>query len=208
MISRISGKIIQKNENSVLLEVNGLGYEIFIPRGIMESLEPEKESMEFVTFHYYQTDPAKSIPVLIGFLNEIEKEFFEKFITVSGIGPKAAIKAMAEPISQIAKAIDQGDVNFLKGLPGIGPQRAKEIIAKLQGKVGKFALIQDKTAYKLPTFVSKQDIEQEAVAILLQLQYKQKEAEQMVRKALQRNQKVQNAEELLNEVYRQKFKQG
>src|SRR4029077_4236465 len=88
-----------------------------------------------------QTDPSKSIPILIGFSNRIEKEFFERFITVSGVGPKAAVKALKPPIPDIAEAIDAGDLPFLKSLPGIGEQRAKEIIAKLQGKMGKFSLM-------------------------------------------------------------------
>ncbi len=206
MICRISGKIIQRNEYSVLIEINGLGYEVLIPRGVMKCLKKDEEKVELVTFHYYQSDSTKSIPVLIGFLNEVEKEFFEKFITVSGIGPKAATRAISEPISEIARAIDSGDTSFLKALPGIGEQRAREIIAKLQHKVGKFGLI--KCEVQERTFIdSKSELEQEAIAVLLQLQYKKQEAEQMIKKALQRNPEIKNSEELLNEVYRQKLKQ-
>jgi len=206
MICRISGPVIKKNENSLLVEVNGLGYEVFIPPGVMKCLNSEDTHVELVTFHYYQSDPSKSIPILIGFLNEIEKEFFEKFITVSGIGPKAAVKAISEPISDMAKAIDAGDLKFLKSLPGIGSQRAKEIVAKLQGKVGKFGLIKcDSKSQELPA--GKINVEQEAISVLLQLQYKRQEAEQMVKKALKRNPDINEAEELLNEVYRQKLKQ-
>lgn len=208
MISRISGKIIQKNENSVLLEVNGIGYEVFVPLGILKYLRCENDMAEFVTYHYYQTDPAKSIPVLIGFIHEVEKEFFEKFITVSGIGPKAAVRAISEPIAQIAAAIDAGDMNYLRSLPGIGPQRAREIVAKLQGKVGKFGLIRCAPEQVPGVAAGSSDVEDEAISVLLQLQYKRTEAEQMVKKALQRNPNVNNAEELLNEVYRQKLKSG
>ncbi|MDD5439986.1 MAG: helix-hairpin-helix domain-containing protein, partial [Candidatus Omnitrophica bacterium] len=146
------------------------------------------------------TDPSRSFPVLIDFLNEVEKEFFEKFITVSGIGPKAACKALTLPISEIAGGIDAGDVRLLKSLPGIGERKAKEIIASLQGKVGKFGLIQDRTAVPLKEI--KDDLKEEALGVLLQLQYKRKEAEEMLEKALGRNPSVKTAEELLNEVYR------
>ncbi|MFH1092714.1 MAG: Holliday junction branch migration protein RuvA [Candidatus Omnitrophota bacterium] len=206
MISRITGKIIQKKENSLLLEVNGFGYEVFIPYGIMKCLNSDKTECEFVTFHYHQVDQNKSIPILIGFMNEIEKEFFERFITVSGIGPKAAIKAIAEPIQVIARAIDSGDIAFLKSLPGIGTQRAREIVAKLQGKVGKFGLIRGVAPEEKAT-VTNSDIEQEALAVLLQLQYKKPEAEKMIKNAMTRNQDVKNSEELLNEVYKQRSNQ-
>ncbi len=206
MICRIAGKIIQKKENALLIEVNGFGYEVFIPHGIMKGLSREQTECEFVTFHYHQADQNKSIPILIGFMNEIEKEFFERFITVSGIGPKAAVKAIAEPIPDIARAIDSGDIAFLKSLPGIGTQRAREIVAKLQGKVGKFGLIRG-VSQEEKAIPAKSDIEQEALAVLLQLQYKKTEAEKMIKNAMTRNPDVKNSEELLNEVYRQRSNQ-
>jgi Holliday junction DNA helicase RuvA len=96
-----------------------------------------------LTYHYHQVEQSKSVPILIGFLSQVEKDFFEIFITVSGIGPRAALRALNRPISSIARAIDEGDLGFLKSLPGIGEQRAKEIVAKLQNKVGRFGLIRD-----------------------------------------------------------------
>lgn len=206
MICRIVGKLIQKKENSLLLEVNGFGYEVFIPHGVMKCLNPDETVYELVTFHYHQADQNKSIPILIGFMNEIEKEFFERFITVSGIGPKAAVKAISESIPDIARAIDSGDIAYLKSLPGIGTQRAREIVAKLQGKVGKFGLIKGVVRQEKATSL-KSDIEQEAVAVLLQLQYKKPEAEKMIKDAITRNPDVINSEELLNEVYKQRSNQ-
>ena len=89
----------------------------------------------------------------------------------------------------------------MKTLPGIGQQRAREIVAKLQGKVGKFGLIQDKKLKAEPTL--NDDIKSEAVEILLKLQYKKKEADEMVDKAVLRNPDIQSCEEILNEVYKQ-----
>ena len=187
MISTIKGKIIKKEDMSLLIDVAGIGYEVLVPLTVLNALKDIAEGQEvnLVTFHYYANEPSKSIPVLIGFINEVEKEFFEKFITVSGVGQKAAVKAISKPISEIAKAIDSADITFLKSLPGIGGQRAKEIIAKLQNKVGKFGLIQD--GFKLPAAESKKDIENEALHVLIQLQYKRQEALDMIKKALERN---------------------
>jgi len=135
-------------------------------------------------------------------LNEIEKDFFQRFISVSGIGPRAALRALAAPFSVIAKAIDGGDTAFLQSLPGIGTQRAKEIVAKLQGKVGKYGLIQDEFARTKEGPVS--DIESEAVEVLVQLQYKKPEAKEMVRLAKERSSQIKSTEDLLNQVYKQK----
>jgi Holliday junction DNA helicase RuvA len=205
MISRISGKVIEKGTNYLIVEVGGICYEVLIPAAVMQRLDENMAGdgkVNLVTFHYHQVEPAKSIPILIGFLNNIEKDFFEIFITVSGIGPRAALKALNKPISQIARAIDEADLVFLKSLPGIGEQRAKEIIAKLQNKVGKFGLIQDSRIKEKES--KAKDIQEEALAVLMQLQYKKAEAVSMIKMAFETSPDIQTTEELLNVVYKQK----
>lgn len=206
MISQICGRIVKRKNLSIIIDINGgISYEVLIPGCVMKALDKNINSdgmIKLITYHYHHTDPARSIPVLIGFLNEIEKEFFERFITVSGIGPKAAVKALSTPIPQIVKAIAEGNLSTLKSLPGIGEQRAKEIVAKLQNKVGKFGLIQEDGGEAPKEVVP--DFQEEATEVLLQLQYKKAEAKEMIRKALERKPDIKTAEELLNEVYRQK----
>lgn len=205
MISRISGTVIEKGANYLVLDTGGICYEIFIPATVMQRLDESINgdgTLTLKTFHYFQVEPSKSTPVLIGFLNDIERDFFEIFITVSGIGPKAALKALNKPISQIAQAIDEGDLNFLKSLPGIGQQRAKEIIAKLQNKVGKFGLIRDDKIKEKSKETP--DIAQEVLAVLMQLGYKKPEASGMIKLALEISPNIQTTEELLNVVYRQR----
>jgi len=208
MISQIKGSLKQLKENRLLIDVGGISYDVLVPAAILRALENDHlkvgDSVELYTFHYHQVEPSRSTPILIGFLNEIEREFFERFITVSGVGPKAACKALSEPISVIAQAIDRGDDRFLQSLPGIGAQRSREIIAKLQGKVGKFGLIQDRDL--APAKGVLETVEAEALEILLQLQYKRQEAERMIQEALHRRPEIETAEDLLNEVYRQRTK--
>src|SRR3989338_7232015 len=188
MISEISGKIKKKKESSVVIDVNGLCYEVLIPPAVMKSISKTQSNdgtISLKVYHYYQMDPSKAIPVLVGFSNDIEKEFFEQFITVSGVGPKAACRALTISFAAIADAIDRADMKLLKTLPGIGEQKAREIIAKLQGKVGKFCLIQDKFTDDVPKI--KEDIKEEALNVLVQLQYKKNEARDMIESAISRN---------------------
>lgn len=205
MISRISGKVLEKGANFLVLDSGSLSYDVLIPACVMqridESIGPDNK-ISLITYHYHQVEPARSIPILIGFLNQVEKDFFEVFITVSGIGPRAALKALNKPISLIAKAIDEGDLSFLRGLPGIGEQRAKEIVAKLQNKVGKFGLIQDRQSHQGKSMPK--DISEEALEVLLQLEYKRSEASSMLKKVLEENAGVSSTEELLNLVYKQR----
>lgn len=204
MISRIEGKIKAKKEGMLLINVAGISYEILVPLAVMKAIDKEYDlgaDIELITYHYFQMSQSSGTPVLIGFQNEIEKEFFEKFISVSGIGPKAACRALAEPFSITAGAVDSGDEGFLKKLPGIGQRKAAEIVAKLKGRVGKYGLIRD--GY-IAANVEDEDIKEEALSVLLQLQYKKQEAEDMISKAMKRNPDIETGEDLLNEVYRAK----
>ena len=207
MIARISGKVVKKGTDFLVIEAGDISYEVLLPQTVMQRVNENQDAdgrINLVTYYYHQLEPSRSTPVLIGFFNEIEKDFFQQFITVSGIGSRAALRALNKPISVIAQAIDEGNIDFLKSLPGIGEQRAKEIIAKLQGKVGKFGLIQDSWVIQGE---KKKDIAEDALAVLMQLQYKKSEAKMMIDRALRHASGLKTSEELLNEIYRQKQKE-
>jgi len=202
MIAKIRGQLIRKEENKAIIDVGGICYEINTPSTVSSRLlKNDNGFVELVVYHYFNMDKNRGIPVMIGFVDELEKEFFEKFISISGIGPKVALKAFEKPISQIAQAIEEGDLSFLKSLEGIGMQKAKQIIATLQGKVGRFALMRQDESKKSPV---KKEIVEEASNILKRLQYSSKEIEDMVKKALHTKPEVDNTEDLLNEIYRQR----
>ena len=207
MITAIKGKITRHSENTLVLANGGISYEIHVPLSVLQRVAENQDSngeICLITYHYYQMTPSSATPVLVGFLNELERDFFLEFIKVSGIGPRAAVKALNKSIGEIAQAIDRGDTAYLKTLPGIGMQRAKEVIAKLQGKMGKFTLMRDKVV-DVPLTAELADIKAEALTILAQLQYKRAEAEAMIDKALQRNKDLKTSEELLNEIYKQRM---
>ncbi|MDD5194922.1 MAG: helix-hairpin-helix domain-containing protein, partial [Candidatus Omnitrophica bacterium] len=157
--------------------------------------------VELIIYHYLNIDGNRGIPVLIGFSDELERDFFEKFISVSGVGPKGALRAFDKPISRIARAIEEGDLEYLTSLVGIGKQKAKQIVACLQGKVGRFALMKEEDEAPAPI---KKEIVEEARKILRRLQYGTKEMEDMIKKALSAKPQADNVEDLLNEIYRQK----
>ena len=208
MIDRITGRLVEKKAQSLIVEVQGISYEVIVPTSVLQRIDGVKDqngNVQLVTYDYFQISPGGGLPYLIGFINEIERDFFLQFIKVSGIGPKAAVKALDKPIGEVTRAIDKGDINYLTTLPGIGQQRAKEVVAKLQGKIGKFGLIQDKSP-EAQKSGNTADWHEEALAILLQLQYKRQEAQDMIEKALGRSGKINSAEELLNEIYKQRIK--
>jgi Holliday junction DNA helicase RuvA len=202
MISKIRGNLVKKEENKAVVDIGGICYEVNIPVTVSSRLNKNAEGVvELVIYHYFNIDKNRGIPVMIGFVDDLEKEFFEKFISISGIGPKVALKAFDKPIALIARAIEDGDLAFLKTLDGIGIQKAKQIIASLQGKVGRFALLKSEKETKVPV---KKEIMEEACGILKRLQYNSKEIEEMLKKALEAKPDVDNVEDFLNEIYRQR----
>lgn len=202
MIYQIKGKLVKKEEARVIVDVAGIYYEINIPKTVSRQLSGKSlDNIELVIYHYLSLDKNRGIPILVGFVEELERDFFAKFISVSGVGPKAALKALDKPISEIATAIEEGNIDFLKSLVGIGKQRAKQIVAHLQGKVGRFALIQSSQSQAEPL---KAETVAAAKEILKRLQYGNKESDDMIKRALSTKNDIDTVEELLNEIYRQK----
>lgn len=128
MISFIKGILYTKNEDSIVVENNGIGYLIFISENnLIVGTE--------VLVHTYQHVREDEIS-LFGFIDTFEREVFLHLITVKGIGPKTANNILAKAnAKEIAQAISNQDVNFLKTLPGVGPKSAQQIILDLQKKL-------------------------------------------------------------------------
>ncbi|MDD3296825.1 MAG: helix-hairpin-helix domain-containing protein [Candidatus Omnitrophica bacterium] len=200
MICKIKGKLVKKSDNRVVVDTGNFSYEVSVPKAVLSRLGETGET-ELVIYHYLSIDGNRALPAMVGFLEELEKDFFEKFISVSGVGPKAALRAFDKPVSVIARAIEDGDLQFLTTLAGIGKQKARQIVAHLQGKVGRFALIKDES--KSPAVLNCQVVMQ-AKEILRRLQYSSKEIEDMVKNALKHKPQIDTTEDFLNEIYKQR----
>ncbi len=206
MFARISGSLVERRPDAAIVEAAGLGYEILLPPCIAEKLPTASGAT--VTLEVYSVvslDGKSGRFTYYGFTNAIEREFFEALLTVASIGPRSAARAFSAPMSTIAAAIDRGDHLFLKSLPGIGQQKARDIVAKLQGRVTKFLLIQDAPA---PVPTAMPDFADEALAVLLQLGYKRPEGETMIRETLDADSSIDEAERLLAEIYRRRAKES
>lgn len=199
MFSRISGTLVERTDDAAIVEAAGLAYTIVVPPSIANKLPSAPgAAVALEVFAQLQIDGNSGRFTYFGFSNAVEREFFEALISVASIGPKSAARAFSAPMSRIARAIDEADHGFLRTLPGIGQQKARDIVAKLQGKVARFLLIQDAAprAEAIPDFAT------EALAVLLQLAYKRTEAEEMIAAALKGAPQVSDAETLLAEIYR------
>jgi Holliday junction DNA helicase RuvA len=204
MFSRIEGTLVEHGPESIVVEAAGLGYEIVLPpcvAGKLDATPGERVALEI--YSVLNLDGNTGRFTYYGFHNAVERAFFEALISVASIGPRSAARAFSQPMSAIARAIDRGDHAYLKTLPGIGQQKARDIVAKLQGKVARFLLIQDAPAVpQARTAVP--DFAEEALAVLLQLEYRRPEAEAMIRETLSASPDIHDAETLLATIYQRR----
>ena len=148
MISRIRGRALDWHDDTQSVEIDtgteagGLVYEVRLPTAVWMALEGDRPELLDLYTHYHVPDRAP-VPVLIGFLRPIERDFFRKLIGVPQMGVGKAQQALAASVSTIAQAIEAEDRRTLTQLPGIGPRQADRIIADLKGKVVEEALLVD-----------------------------------------------------------------
>lgn len=186
------------------IDVGGLTYDVVVPPSIAAKIERTLGApLTLEVYAVLAIDGNAGRYTFFGFTNAVEREFFEALLSVAGIGPRAAARAFSAPMGRIARAIDEGDHVFLRTLPGIGQQKARDIVAKLQGKVGRFLLIQDAPVQSPPP-ATIPDFAQEALVVLLQLAYRRSEAEAMIAETLAAVPHVSDAETLLAEIYKQR----
>ena len=201
MIGYLEGKLLKKDEDRILVLNNQIGYEILLPAVVRKTFQGRKLGEDVALYiHQHQTERQPK-PILIGFNLEVEREFFRLFISVEDIGPMKALQALTAPVREIARAIESRNVAYLKQLKGIGNRTAQKILATLEGKVAKFALIrEEESPAEVPP--SEDFVEQVQEVLVRQLGHKVQEAKALIAKALQRNKDISTPEELFEEVYR------
>ena len=209
MITKIKGQLLSVGEDSLTLDVGAYEYQIAIPEFARRQLQSKLDAeISLHTVHYLEGNPmqGKLMPRLIGFLNEAEREFFDLFCSVDGVGVKKALRAMVRPVREVATAIEEQDVKSLSGLPGIGPATAERIVAKLRRKVPKFALLATRDDSRSDAV--ELDVMSEGFSVLLSLGHSEKEARRLVDAALEKKQNFKDVQSLLQAVYEQQGRGG
>jgi Holliday junction DNA helicase RuvA len=216
LISEITGEVLYDRirHNSLLLRVNSMCYEVLVPSGIAARLRhaPQGERRNPLTFYtIYYIDGAVGgghlTPKLVGFLDPLDREFFEAFTTVPGIGFMKALKCLVRPLNEIASSIERGDTVFLKELPGIGPKMADRVVNELRGRMAKFALAPTEEPLSVER-ESPSELKIEALQVLEQLEYSRAEAQRMVADILARYKNLKTIEEFLHRVFEQRHEKS
>ena len=177
MISFLIGEIEEKREGVLLLNVNGVGYELAISNNTLTTLPEVKETTKILTYMAVREDGV----FLYGFSSSEEKELFMKLITVSGIGPKVAIAILSGlSISNLITAIISEDTKMLSNIKGLGKKTAERICLELKDKISPLGVKSDDIM--MTTFnVVNEDVIETASDTLIALGINKNEAYKLAR---------------------------
>ncbi|AIT10235.1 ATP-dependent DNA helicase RuvA [Candidatus Francisella endociliophora] len=194
MISFIKGKLLEKDPTALLIDVNGLGYEVSVPMTTFYSLGEVESEIRLYT-HFVVREDAQQ---LYGFKSKVDKKVFQELIKVSGIGARTAIAILSGMDSKtLLHCIENKDYGLLSTVPGIGKKTAERVVIEVYDKLLKMAneiygqsddgtttVASNSTqSAQTPAAISN-SIFSESVDALLALGYKQKDAEKMIRSTI------------------------
>lgn len=169
MIAYLRGKLMQKDPARVVVDVNGVGYEVFVPLTTFTAL-PDTGSEVSIDIH---THVREDLIALYGFSTRRERNIFEKLMTISGIGPKLAVTILSGgSVEDLAGAIKRSDLPRLTAIPGVGKKTAERIILELRDKLQEFTEAPQKPA-----------VETDVLSALENLGYNRALAESALRRA-------------------------
>jgi len=205
LITRLTGTLVTLSDDQATIAVDAFEYQIAIPEFTRRRLQGQiGQPVSLHTIHYVEGNPAQGrlYPRLVGFLTEVEREFFELFCSVDGVGVKKALRAMVRPVQDVAGLIEEQDAKGLSALPGVGPAIAERIIAKLRRKMPKFALlVAREERYEAEV---ERDVVEETYQVLCSLGHNEGDARRLLDAALAAKTKFKDVESLLQAVYQQR----
>jgi Holliday junction DNA helicase RuvA len=197
MISALTGELHRIEDDRVQVKSGPLVFDLLVPAADLTTLASNLgEQITFHTILDLEGDPTRGnlAPRLIGFLRPEDKRFFELFITVKGIGPKKALRALSIPVSRLAGAIESKDARELSGLQGIGKRMAEQIVAALSGKVGAFVTAGPPTI--------RNAVDEDAILVCVRLGLARSDVERLLEKVKQTHPHLVTAETISREMLR------
>ncbi|MGI8641230.1 MAG: Holliday junction branch migration protein RuvA [Pyrinomonadaceae bacterium] len=183
MIAYLSGKLLEKEANTVIVDVNGVGYDVMIPLSTFYDLGEIGEDVSLRIFTYVREDTLQ----LFGFKTIRERELFLLLISVSGIGPKSAITALSGmSADEIISAIRQNNLARLNSIPGVGKKTAERLVIELRDKIVKLSAVasEEMKSEGIPQ-MSGDDVYDDAISALINLGYQRNAAEKALKQAMQ-----------------------
>ena len=217
MITMVRGIVRSVGEEELTLAVDPCEIEVAIPEMARRQLQGKVgELIALHTLFYIEGNQmgGKMTPRLVGFLSAIDREFFEIFCSVDGVGVRKALRAMVRPVRETARTIQDQDVKGLATSPGIGEAMAERIVAKLRRKVGKFALIVGADADAQTALAAsaesngqapnaEPDVIRDTFAALISVGHNESQARQAIDRVLTGKKKFKSVADMIDAIYLQ-----
>lgn len=203
MIVTISGKLARVGDAAIAIEAAPFQYEVFVADYTRRQLQNRiGDEIQLHTLDYIEGNAqgGRLTPRLIGFLTEPERQFFDLFCSVDGVGVKKALRAMVRPVKELAVLIEQQDTKALSALPGVGPATSERIIAKLRRKMPRFALMVDGAELGEKSESGSQVVS-ETFDALMTLGHSEADARKLIDEAIASGKKFKDTEALLTAIY-------
>lgn len=184
MIAQLTGKLLQKHPTAVVIDVQGVGYEVTIPLSTYYEIGEVGSTVSLLTYTYVREDALQ----LYGFRTARERDLFLRLISVSGVGPKLAITILSGlSVDQLIPAIRTNDVARLMAIPGVGKKTAERLIVELRDKLVILSNEEAEAAYRQMTAVEAADeeVKRDVISALMNLGYPRPLAERAVTAALE-----------------------
>jgi Holliday junction DNA helicase RuvA len=212
VITQIRGVLRAVAEESVTLHVEPFALEVLIPEHARRVLQSKvNQTIALHTLFYIEGSAmvGRLLPRLVGFLSEIDREFFDIFCSVDGVGTRKALRAMVRPVRELACMIQDQDIRLLATFPGIGEATAERIVAKLRRRVGKFALIVESEAAGAPqgqngsATNAEPDVIRDTYQALLSVGHSETQARQAIDRVLTGKKKFKTVADMIEAIYQQ-----
>lgn len=207
LITKISGVLAGLREDAAMIEVAPFEYEVLVPDYVRRQLQPQVgQQIKMHTIDFLEGNAAQGgrlTPRLIGFLTEPERQFFELFCSVDGVGVKKALRAMVRPVKELAVLIEEQDAKALSSLPGIGPATSERVIAKLRRKMPRFALMVGRAGVAEGADAD-HTVARDAFDALLALGHSESDARQLVDDLIDSGKKYKDVEAMLTAIYQKR----
>lgn len=212
MITQIRGVLRSVAEEELTIAVEPFDLEVAIPEYTRRHLQGKVgELVVLQTIFYIEGNQmsGRMNPRLVGFLSTIDREFFEIFCSVDGVGVRKALRAMVRPVREFARTIQDQDVRALATYPGIGEATAERIVAKLRRKVGKFTLIlgeQTEVKSSDPSLNGSEDhaepdVIRDTFAALISVGHTESQARQAIDRVLSGKKKYKSVADMIDAIY-------
>jgi holliday junction DNA helicase RuvA len=216
VLTKVRGILQTVADESLTLLIDPFEIEVLIPEHTRRQVQSKLgEPITLHTILYIEGGSMVSrlLPRLVGFTTAIDREFFEIFCSVDGVGARKALRAMVRPVRELARSIQDQDVKLLSTFPGIGEATAERIVAKLRRKVGKFALIvSPESAGVAGTSAAdsngapenaQPDVIRDTYAALLSVGHSESDARQAIDRVLAGKKKFKSVTDMIEAIYLQ-----